>query len=149
MSVQSEINRLKQAISDAFTAVSNKGCTVPASKTSGNLASAIESIPVPQIKTKSGTFTIGSDGNFGADVGEEIVCLCIYDTAAPNDFVSYVAGQVGARGAMFSDRLGGFLQMWLGAEGTTFGGSATRFNWSFEQSSAAGIELTYTAYYVE
>lgn len=45
MSVQTEINRLKQAVSNAFTAVGNKGGTVPASKISGNLASAIESIP--------------------------------------------------------------------------------------------------------
>ena len=44
MSVQSEINRLKQAVSNAFIAVGNKGGTVPASKVSGNLASAIDSI---------------------------------------------------------------------------------------------------------
>lgn len=45
MSIQSEINRLKQAVSDAFTAIGNKGGTVPSSKVSGNLASAIDSIP--------------------------------------------------------------------------------------------------------
>ena len=45
MSIQSEINRLKQAVDDAFTAIGNKGGTVPASKVSGNLASAIETIP--------------------------------------------------------------------------------------------------------
>lgn len=45
MSIQSEINRLKQAVSDAFTAIGNKGGTVPSSKVSGNLATAINSIP--------------------------------------------------------------------------------------------------------
>lgn len=45
MSIQSEINRLTQNISAAFTAVGNKGGTVPSSKTSGNLATAINSIP--------------------------------------------------------------------------------------------------------
>lgn len=45
MSIQSEINRLKQAVSDAFTAIGNKGGTVPTSKVSGNLVSAINSIP--------------------------------------------------------------------------------------------------------
>lgn len=45
MSVQSEINRLKQNVSDAFTAIFNKGGTVPSSKVSGNLASAINTIP--------------------------------------------------------------------------------------------------------
>lgn len=45
MSIQSEINRLKQNVSAAFTAIGNKGGTVPASKVSGNLATAINSIP--------------------------------------------------------------------------------------------------------
>ena len=45
MSIQSEIIRLKQAVSDAFTAIGNKGGTVPTSKVSGNLVSAINSIP--------------------------------------------------------------------------------------------------------
>jgi hypothetical protein len=45
MSVQSEINRLKQNVNAAFTAIGNKGGTVPTSKVSGNLASAIDSIP--------------------------------------------------------------------------------------------------------
>lgn len=45
MSIQSEINRLKQNISDSFTAVGEKGGTVPGSKVSGNLAAAIDSIP--------------------------------------------------------------------------------------------------------
>lgn len=45
MSIQSEINRLKQAVSDAFTAIGNKGGTVPTSKVIGNLVSAINSIP--------------------------------------------------------------------------------------------------------
>ena len=45
MSIQSEINRLTQNISAAFAAVGNKGGTVPTSKTSGNLATAINSIP--------------------------------------------------------------------------------------------------------
>ena len=149
MSIQSEIDRLKKAIADAFAAVSNKGGTVPASETSGNLASAIESIPVPQIKTKTGAFIIGSDGTFGIDIGKEAASICIYDAAEPTDFVSFIPGQMGSRGAMFSDRLGGFLQMWIGNNGTGFGGSVIRYNWSFEQSSAAGIELAYTAYYME
>lgn len=56
MSIQSEINRLKQAVSDAFTAIGNKGGTVPTSKVIGNLATAINSIksnPVLQSKTVS------------------------------------------------------------------------------------------------
>ena len=61
MSIQSEINRLKQAVSDAFTAIGNKGGTVPTSKVSGNLASAINSIPAGvDVKITSGTFTPSS-----------------------------------------------------------------------------------------
>lgn len=45
MSIPSEINRLKQNVADSFTAVGNKGGTVPSSKVSDNLASAINSIP--------------------------------------------------------------------------------------------------------
>lgn len=45
MSIQSEINRLKQNVSNAFAAIGNKGGTVPSSKVSENLATAIQSIP--------------------------------------------------------------------------------------------------------
>ena len=46
MSVQSEIERIKAAVAAAYTAASGKGGTVPASKTSANLADAIKSIPL-------------------------------------------------------------------------------------------------------
>lgn len=45
MSIQSQIDRLKHNVSAAFTAVGNKGGTVPDTKNSGNLAEAIHSIP--------------------------------------------------------------------------------------------------------
>ena len=63
MSVQSEINRLKQNVANAFTAVGNKGDTVPASKVSGNLASAINSIPLGvTVQRTTGRFTLDADG---------------------------------------------------------------------------------------
>ena len=63
MSIQSEINRLTQNISNAFTAVGNKGGTVPSAKVSSNLADAINSIPAGvQVQVKSGTVT-GVSGN--------------------------------------------------------------------------------------
>lgn len=62
MSVQSEINRLKQAVSDAFTAIGNKGGTVPTSKVSGNLATAINSIPAgAKVQTQTGTIDAKDD----------------------------------------------------------------------------------------
>lgn len=42
--IQEEIKRIKDNISDAYTSLSNKGATMPANKTSANLAQAIESI---------------------------------------------------------------------------------------------------------
>lgn len=45
MSVQTQIDRIKGNVTDAFNAVSNKGGAVPTSKVSENLASAIDSIP--------------------------------------------------------------------------------------------------------
>ena len=63
MSVQSEIDRLKQEVSNAFTAVGNKGGTVPSSKVSGNLATAIQSIPSGvAVQRKSGTVVTDSNG---------------------------------------------------------------------------------------
>ena len=46
MSIQTEINRIKAAVAAAYTAVSGKGGTAPASKTLANLAAAINSIPL-------------------------------------------------------------------------------------------------------
>lgn len=42
--IQEEIKRIKDNISDAYTSLSNKGATMPASQTSDNLAAAISSI---------------------------------------------------------------------------------------------------------
>lgn len=50
-------------VSNAFTAIGNKGGTVPSSKVSGNLVSAINSIPTGvTIQRKTGTFTTNSSG---------------------------------------------------------------------------------------
>lgn len=53
MSVATEIQRIKTAIANAYTAVSGKGGTVPQSAVVGNLASAIETIstgtPLPTL----------------------------------------------------------------------------------------------------
>ena len=45
MSVQSEIDRIITAVGNAYSKVSEKGGTVPASQTIANLAAAIDSIP--------------------------------------------------------------------------------------------------------
>lgn len=44
MSIQSEITRLKNAVSATYTAASGKGAVMPSARTSDNLASCITSI---------------------------------------------------------------------------------------------------------
>lgn len=44
MSIKSEIDRLKQNISNTYTALSNLGATIPSSKNSANLPSAVNSL---------------------------------------------------------------------------------------------------------
>lgn len=44
MSIQSEINRLKSAVSAAYSAAKGKGATLPSAQTADNLASCIGSI---------------------------------------------------------------------------------------------------------
>lgn len=48
--VQNQINRIRDAIADSYTAVSEKGGTVPSSQNVANLASAIGSIPTGSAK---------------------------------------------------------------------------------------------------
>ena len=60
MSVQSEIDRIITAVGNAYSKVSEKGGTVPASQTVANLATAIDSIPsggAPRLQSKSVTIT--------------------------------------------------------------------------------------------
>lgn len=47
MSISSEIERISSNVSSAFTAISDKGGTVPIAATSEDLADAIETIPEP------------------------------------------------------------------------------------------------------
>ena len=61
MSVQSGIDRIITAVGNAYSKVSEKGGTVPASQTVSNLATAIDSIPAgggaPSLQSKSVTYT--------------------------------------------------------------------------------------------
>ncbi len=60
MSVQSEIDRIITAVGNAYSKVSEKGGTVPASQTVANLATAIDSIPSGGSKE---TWVIKSDAS--------------------------------------------------------------------------------------
>ena len=74
MSVQSEIDRIITAVGNAYSKVSEKGGTVPASQTVANLATAIDSIPGLELVANVAngatvTATLGSKTVTGVSVG--------------------------------------------------------------------------------
>ena len=73
MSVQSEIDRIITAVGNAYSKVSEKGGTVPASQTVANLATAINSIPsgggAPSLQSKSATYTANGTNTITPDAG--------------------------------------------------------------------------------
>ena len=72
MGVQSEIDRIITAVGNAYSKVSEKGGTVPASQTVANLATAIGSIPAgsaPSLQSKSVTYTANGTATITPDDG--------------------------------------------------------------------------------
>ena len=117
MSVQSEIDRIITAVGNAYSKVSEKGGTVPASQTVANLATAIDSIPTggggtPSLQSKSVTYTANGtyiiEPDYGYDAlsrvavtanvasgggSSDYVDIYLYNGTDTYDFVvQYVAG---------------------------------------------------------
>ena len=73
MSIQTELTRIITAVGNAYSKVSEKGGTVPASQTVANLAAAIDSIPAgggaPSLQSKSVTYTANGTATITPDAG--------------------------------------------------------------------------------
>ena len=73
MSIQTELTRIITAVGNAYSKVSEKGGTVPASQTVANLATAIDSIPAgggaPSLQSKSITYTSNGTATITPDDG--------------------------------------------------------------------------------
>ena len=73
MSIQTELTRIITAVGNAYSKVSEKGGTVPASQTVSNLATAIDSIPAgggaPSLQSKSITYTANGTATITPDDG--------------------------------------------------------------------------------
>lgn len=68
--MDTSLGSIQTDITNAFSAVSAKGGTVPSAKTSGNLQSAIASIAVGvNVQRKSGSFTTNNSGNATVNCG--------------------------------------------------------------------------------
>lgn len=145
--IETKINRISSNIAAAFSAVADKGGTVPDSQVSGNLASAINSIPTRlTMQQETGSFITGEDGTFSVQLNFIPDAICIFHPDAPTDYVAYVVGQTGSRAVMFGDLFGGLVEIWIGTQDNVFGGSMSLYSWDFEGRVGAGIALNYIAY---
>ena len=98
MSVQNEIDRIITAVGNAYSKVSEKGGTVPASQTVANLATAIDSIPAsssPSLQSKSVTYTANGTSTITPDEG--------YDGLSSVDVTVDVSGGGSSGGGYLKD----------------------------------------------
>ena len=91
MSVQSEIDRIITAVGNAYSKVSEKGGTVPASQTVANLATAIGSIPAgggtPSLQSKSVTYTSNGTAIIEPDAGYDGMSMVGVTVNVSSDYV--------------------------------------------------------------
>ena len=106
MSVQSELDRIITAVGNAYSKVSEKGGTVPASQTVVNLATAIDSIPAgggaPSLQSKSVTYTSNGTNTITPDAGYDgLSSVDVTVDVSGGGGVGYIAG-LGLKNGQFA-----------------------------------------------
>lgn len=156
MSIQTQIDRLRQNISAAFAAVGQLGGTLPASEVSGNLASAIQTIPIGSTKKeKSGTFTTNSSAKATVNCGfkpDYVVIMnprineASYMISVTAHF-TYNPDNRGTFALLLPERTNGIYANSFDVTQTSTGFSvlAENINWSLGYSNATNTSFKYYA----
>lgn len=133
MGVQSEIDRIITAVGNAYSKVSEKGGTVPASQTVANLATAIDSIPAgggaPSLQSKSVTYTANGTATITPDDGYDGLSS-VDVTVNVNGGGGYIAGIRLVNGQFACDAHNVLFQGWV-FESATMEFFSTSTNVSF------------------
>ena len=92
MSIQDEINRLNQNVSNAYSALEDMGATLPTEQNSANIASAIRTIP--QSGGESCTFSINAtlyhvypDGSAAMRIDDTVTAEAILEAFNSNKYI--------------------------------------------------------------
>ena len=142
-------------IDGAYTAVGSKGGTVPSSRVSGGLASAISSIPLGvNVQRKAGSFTTNASGNATVNCGfqPDIVYIRgITSTIGDETFDYSMAiafaedGRSHCNTCMWYGEAGNILDvMWTRSE-TGFSVSVSQYDADFHESVSSKTTHIYVA----
>lgn len=156
--MSTNLGTVQSDVAAAFTAVGGKGGTVPSSKVSGNLASAINSIVINtgpqgvQIQKATGTIRTNSSGNATATVNFQPDIVAFNGGTDPNGATNYP-------GAMFTEANRSPLTLLITAPNSNyfmtvltvtrdsagFSVSAQKLNYSFAASADTNRSISYVA----
>lgn len=139
-------------VANAFTSIGNKGGTVPSSKVSGNLASAINSIPEGvTITRKSGTLTTNTSGKATVNCGfkPDLVAINGGQTGSTKIFCAamFTEGNITSTGFTIAPPSSNYIftNLQIDQNNTGFSVIAVDTTSSFGTSAAENRQIPYVA----